>query len=562
MPGTAAESPASTAEASVAILGAGLGGICMALKLLEAGRRDFIIFERASDLGGTWRDNTYPGCSCDIPSHLYSLSFAQHAGWTRRFASQNEIIAYIRDVAHRYGVYRHVLFNTCITAMHWNDSNGSWRLVTGNGRHFTTQAVVAAVGGLHTPAFPRIDGLGDFTGPLMHSARWQHDVELSGRNVAVIGTGASSTQIVPEIAPRVGSLHLYQRTPPWVLPRNDRPYSRFERWAYAQVPGLLALSRASHYWRAESRAVGLTMRPRYLKRSQKRVYQFLRRTVTDAGMRHNLWPDYTLGCKRVILSDTFYTALNLPHVDLVTTPIDRILPDAIVAQDGTVRPTDVIICATGFRAFDLAASIEIRGRRARLLSDDWRDGPRAFRGVAVAGYPNFFMIMGPNSGLGHNSILFMIESQSAYIRQCLDWLRRGLVDRVEVREDVQREYNAAIDRRFEQTVWRGPEFDTQKACTSWYLHESGRNTAIWPSFSATYWLLMRRAERRHFLQGAPHKLSDTPCGAPRHTGPFVGTAGRRIAGPSPGNADEPSKIERVGDGRLARPIEPPQKFPG
>jgi len=410
---------------AVAILGAGVAGICMAVKLIESGRRDFVIYEKAEELGGTWRDNTYPGCACDVPSHLYSLSFAQHAGWSRRFASQAEISAYLKDVACRYGIEEHVRFRTPITAMRWSDERRCWRLSTGDGRHFTARAVISAVGGLHLPAYPELAGLDSFAGDCFHSARWRHDVDLSGKAVAVIGTGASAAQFIPEIAPKVGRLFVFQRTPQWVLPRRDRSYSRLERWAYEHVPGLLGLSRAIHYWRSESRALALTVKPRLVGKPQKRMLIFLERTVPDPELRRKLWPTYMMGCKRVILSDTFYPTMVRPNVELVTESIDRVTPSAIVTRDGSERLVDVIICATGFHPFNPSDAIEIRSRGDRVLSEDWRNGPQAFRGVAVAGYPNYFMLMGPNSGLGHNSILFMIESQARYIEQCLRWLDRG-----------------------------------------------------------------------------------------------------------------------------------------
>lgn len=500
-------------DASIAIIGGGFAGICMAIKLIEAGRHDFVIYEKAADFGGTWRDNTYPGCSCDVPSHLYSLSFAQQSGWSRRFASQAEILAYLQDVARRHGIEKHVRFQTPITAMRWSDERRCWRLSTGDGRHFVARVVISAVGGLHLPAFPEIAGLDSFAGDCFHSARWRHDVDLSGKTVAVIGTGASAAQIVPEIAPKVGRLFVFQRTPQWVLPRHDRPYSRLERWAYRRVPGLLGLSRAIHYWRAEGRAMAFTVRPRFMGKPQTRTLRFLERTVPDPELRRKLWPTYTMGCKRVILSDTFYPAMNRPNVELVTEPIERISPTDVVTRDGGRRPVDTIICATGFHPFNPSDAIEIRGRGGRLLAEDWKDGPQAFRGVAVAGYPNYFLLMGPNSGLGHNSILFMIEAQTRYIAACLRWLDDDGCDAVEVREDAQRRFNDTLDRRFDRTVWRRVDFEWQQPCTTWYQHPSGRNTAIWPSFSAAYWLLMRRADWRHF-QPAPAWEDEQPATVP------------------------------------------------
>lgn len=499
-------------DTSVAILGAGFGGLCMAIKLLEAGLDDFMLFEKADSIGGTWRDNTYPGCACDIPSHLYSYSFAQHSDWSRRFASQAEILAYIRQVAHRNGISEQVLYDTPIISAEWVDSKRLWKLTTKDGRHFTARAVVSAVGGLHLPAYPHIPGLGDFRGPAFHTARWRHDTELIGKRVAVIGAGASAVQVVPEIAPRVSRLHVFQRTPQWIMPRNDRPYSTFERLAYRFVPGLLRSSRAFHYWKAEATALGFVVKPKWMREGEKRSRRFLERSIADPELRRKLRPKYRMGCKRILLSDTYYPALTRPNVELVTDPIERMTPDGIVTADGATRPVDVIIHATGFRPFDQSAEMTVMGRDGRLLSDEWRNGPQAFRGVAVTGFPNFFLIMGPNSGLGHSSIVFMIECQVRYIRECLSWLDSGRTDAVEVRPEIQDDFNRRLEQSHQRTVWK----DTSQAggCTSWYTHSSGRNTAIWPGFTSTYWLSMLRAHQRDFLPARPRETA-VPIEIPR-----------------------------------------------
>ena len=492
-------------DTSVAILGAGFGGLCMAIKLLESGHNDLMIFEKSASSGGTWRDNTYPGCACDIPSHLYSYSFAQHSGWSRRYASQAEILAYIREVARRHDLDDRILYDTPITSAEWDDHERFWRLSTRDGRWFTARAVVSAVGGLHLPASPRIPGLDGFRGPAFHTARWRHDVDLTGKRVAVIGAGASAVQVVPEIAPRVSRLHVFQRTPQWIMPRNDRPYSALERLAYRCVPGLLRSSRAFHYWKSEAAALGFVVRPKLMRAGESRARRFLARSIADPVLRDRLRPRYRLGCKRVLRSDAYYPALSQPHVELVTDRIARVTPDGIVTVDGATRGVDVIVHATGFRPFDQSAEIAVRGRDGRLLSDEWRDGPQAFRGVAVTGFPNYFLIMGPNSGLGHNSILFMIESQVRYIRQCLSWLDSGRTDAVEVRPAVQDDFNHSLEAAQRRTVWKD---DSQAGgCSSWYRHSSGRNTAIWPGFTSSYWLSTLRASRRDFLPARPRETA-------------------------------------------------------
>lgn len=505
---------ADGSDYGVAILGAGFGGIGMAVKLLEAGRRDFVVFEKAASLGGTWRDNTYPGCGCDVPSHLYSYSFAQNPSWSRTYATQPEILSYLGRVAAERGVDRHVAYDTAIASMEWDEVAGLWRLTARDGRRFTARVVVSAVGALHVPKMPVLEGLDRFAGPAFHAARWRHDVDLAGRHVAVIGTGASAIQFIPEIARTVGSLTVYQRSPPWVLPRGDRPVSAVMRWLFAAVPGLLGAWRAAAYWRAEAVALGLAYKPKLMSAGQKRSARFKEQAITDESLRLKLNPFYTMGCKRVLLSDDFYATMTRSNVELVTDPIREVRPASIVAADGCERPCDVLIHGTGFEAFNPAASVDIRGRGGRRLADDWRDGPVAFRGVAVAGYPNYFMLMGPNTGLGHNSIVFMIEAQVRYVMQCLRWLDRRRLATVEVREDVQRDYNERLQARFTRTVWRDrPGTAWQLPCTSWYVDARGRNTALWPGFSAAYWLTMRRADIRHFA--AARNANQPPAGSVR-----------------------------------------------
>jgi len=492
--GPAIRRPPEVLPLGIAILGAGFGGICMAIKLLQRGRRDFAILEQASELGGTWRDNTYPGCGCDVPAHLYSYSFAQNPHWTRHYARQPEILAYLRRVAAEHGVDRTIVYDTAVVEMAWDEPAGHWLLTTADGRRFTARVVVSAVGALHVPKPPALAGLDAFTGPVFHSARWRHDVDLDGRHVAVIGTGASAVQMIPEIAPRVARLTVYQRSPPWVLPRRDRPVPPLARWAYARVPGLLRLVRAWQYWRAEAIGLGLAYKPKLMGMGQKASAAFKEREITDETLRLKLNPFYTLGCKRMLISDDFYATMTRPNVELVTDSIETVRPTEIVAADGTARPCDVIVLATGFDAFNATAGMAIRGRGGRLLADDWAAGPEAYRGVTVAGYPNLFLLLGPNSGLGHNSVVFVIEAQVRYILGCLTWLERGRLPTVEVRPEVQRTWNEALARRFRRTVWQDRPGGSpwQLPCRSWYVNAHGRNTTLWPGLSATYWLAMRR----------------------------------------------------------------------
>ncbi len=494
----------NNADLGVAILGAGFGGICMAIKLLGRGRTDFAILEKASGLGGTWRDNTYPGCGCDVPAHLYSYSFAQHPHWSRVYAKQPEILAYIEQVAAKYDIERRIAYDTEVTDLTWDEMAGRWRLMTADGRRFTARVVVSAVGSLHFPKTPAIPGLQSFTGPAFHSARWRHDIDLRDKQVAVIGTGASAIQIIPEIVPIVSRLTVYQRSPPWVLPRRDRAVSPTMKWAYAHVPGLLRLVRAWQYWTAETTAMGLVYKPKLMGIGQKASAAYKEREIADPTLRLKLNPFYTLGCKRILLSDDFYSTMTRPNVELVTDAIREVRPGGIVAADGIERPCDAIVFATGFDAFNAIAAMPIQGRGGRTLAADWADGPEAYRGVVVSGYPNLFLLMGPNSGLGHNSIVFMIEAQVHYIMKCLRWLERGRLATIDVRREVQDEWNEKIAQRFRRTVWqneyRGSPW--QLPCTSWYVNSRGRNTTLWPGFSAAYWLAMRRPRLADYLPTA------------------------------------------------------------
>jgi cation diffusion facilitator CzcD-associated flavoprotein CzcO len=511
--------PATDAtDLGVAILGAGFAGICMAIKLLEAGRRDVAIFEKAAALGGTWRDNTYPGCGCDVPSHLYSYSFEQNPNWSRTYAPQREILDYLKQVAARRGVDRLIRYETPIERIEWDEPAARWRLTARDGRRFTARVVVSAVGALHVPKMPNLPGLGSFEGPAFHSSRWRHDVELAGKRVAVIGSGASAIQIIPEIAPTVGALAVFQRSPPWVLPRRDRQITVAARGVFARVPGVLRVWRALQYWRAEVVALGLAYKPKLMGRGQKLSAAFKEREIKDPTLRLKLNPFYTLGCKRVLLSDDFYATMTRPNVTLVTDAIHEIRPRSIVTADGREHPCDVIIHATGFDTFNPAATVDVRGRGGRRLADDWRDGPEGYRGVAVAGYPNYFTLMGPNSGLGHNSIVFMIEAQVRYVMQCLTWLDRGRLPAVEVRAEVQRAFNDDLQRRFERTVWRDKPGSTwQLPCTSWYVDARGRNAALWPGMSVGYWMMMRKATIADYV---PAPAAAVAAGA---------TASRRVA---------------------------------
>jgi cation diffusion facilitator CzcD-associated flavoprotein CzcO len=481
-----------TAESlGVAIIGGGFAGIAMAIRLREAGRTDFAILEKAPALGGTWRDNTYPGCACDIPSRLYSYSFAPEGDWSRRYAPQPEILAYIENVARRHDVHRFTRFDTAVETITWDEASRLWHVTASDGRRFTARAVVSAVGGIHIPHVPDLPGLDEFAGPAFHTARWDHDVDLTGKRVAVIGTGASAIQVIPEIASKVDRLHVFQRSAPWVLPRGDKPISPVARWLDEHIPGLQALRRQLIYWTNEARAIPFTQNPRLVGHPQRKAKAHMKASGAGYRLRLKLEPPYALGCKRVLKSDDYYATLTKEHVEVVAESIDRIGRWGITTQDGIVRPVDAIVLATGFKPFNLTDAVDVVGRGGQSLAELWQDGPQAYHGMTVAGFPNLFMIMGPNTALGHNSILVMIEAQVESIMEYLGWLERGELPAVEVRPEAQAAFNASMEERFEGSVWRssplvGTGDKIVPPCNGWYRHTSGRNHVIWPGSASSY----------------------------------------------------------------------------
>jgi cation diffusion facilitator CzcD-associated flavoprotein CzcO len=481
------------ADLDVAIIGAGFSGLCMAIKLKEAGYQSFKIFEKASDLGGTWRDNRYPGCACDVPSHLYSFSFEQNPDWSRSFSPQDEIWRYMKACADKHDIVSHIRFNAGAASAGYDESAQLWRLRLKDGESVTARAVVSAIGALHLPAFPKLKGLESFAGRTFHSSEWDESYDLAGKRVAVIGTGASAIQIVPNIADKVSRLCLFQRTPSWILPRQDRAYADKTKSRLRNLPFLQRALRNVIYWAMESRALGFISRPGILKPAEKMARSYIARSIPDPAMRAALTPVYAIGCKRILISDDFYASLTRPNIELVTTGIREVTPQGIVTEDGRLHELDVIIYATGFRATELLSELPVTGRGGRKLADDWKDGAQAYYGIAVAGYPNFFMLLGPNTGLGHNSVIFMIEAQVRYVMDCLRW---GAGE-VEVREDVQRDFNTALKAKMDRTVWKS-------GCRSWYLNENGTNSTIWPGFTVDYWWKTRRARRADFeIKTAP-----------------------------------------------------------
>jgi cation diffusion facilitator CzcD-associated flavoprotein CzcO len=469
----------------IAIVGSGFAGLGAAIRLKQRGESDFVVFERAADIGGTWRDNTYPGCCCDIPSHVYSYSFELSGRWTRGFAPQPEIHAYMKHCAAKHGVMEHVRLEHDVLEAAWDDDACVWRLETSRGP-FSADVLIAGSGPLTDPAIPDIPGLDSFTGTAFHSARWRHDHDLTGERVAVIGTGASAIQFVPAIQPQVGRIHVFQRTPPWVMPRFDHKITRPEL-ALLRLPGVPALVRWILYWLMEVRVIGF--RNPWIMRIADRVARaHMKRAIKDPVLRRKLTPSYTMGCKRVLMSDDYLPALTRENVEVVTDGVAEVRGNVIVTADGTEREVDTIIFGTGFRVTDPPIADHVRGRGGQTLAEHWRDtGMRAYKGTTIDGFPNLFFLCGPNTGLGHNSMIFMIESQIAYVMDALRVMRERRARVVEVRREAVERFSDRMQRELRGTVW------TAGNCKSWYLDDTGRNTTLWPS-----WTFRFRAETRKF----------------------------------------------------------------
>ncbi|MBB5912428.1 cation diffusion facilitator CzcD-associated flavoprotein CzcO [Nocardia transvalensis] len=461
----------------VLIVGSGFSGLGLAIRLSQRGRDDYLVIERGSDVGGTWRDNTYPGAACDVPSQLYSYSFALNPEWSRSFSKQPEIQRYIQGVADRHGVRDKHVFDCEMTGARWNDTDARWEVQTSKGA-FTADILVSAVGALCEPNLPDIKGINDFQGEICHSARWNHDADLTGKRVAVIGTGASAIQIVPSIAPKVAHLDVYQRTAPWLLPRIDRAYTRAERLAFKHVPGVQRLSRAAIYAARETQVVGLAKFPPAMAALGLIARAKLAVEVRDPELRRKVTPNFRIGCKRMLISNEYYPALGRENVDLVTDGIKEIRANSIVTSDGTEREIDALIVATGFHVTDSPAYEVVAGRDGRTLAEVFEDaGQQGYKGAAIANFPNMFFLLGPNVGLGHTSMVYMIESQINYVADAIETVEARGLRTVEVRKDVQDKYNRELQGKLVGSVWN------TGGCASWYLDKHGNNTTLWPDFT-------------------------------------------------------------------------------
>jgi cation diffusion facilitator CzcD-associated flavoprotein CzcO len=478
---------------AIVIIGSGFAGLCMAIKLKQAGYHDFVILEKNDDLGGTWRDNKYPGCACDVPSHMYSFSFELNPGWSRMFAPQQEIWEYMRRCAGKYGVAAHIRYGCAVERMEWEDTTRRWHVVTADGEVFTPRAVVSGIGALHVPSVPDIPGADRFSGAAFHSAQWDHSCELSGKRVAVIGTGASAIQFIPQIAKQARQVYVFQRTPPWIHPRPDFEIPPAVRALFAAAPPAMRAFRDGIYLTLETRALGFAVHPKLMAPLQRVAERHIKRQIDDPGLRAKVTPDYMVGCKRLLLSSDYYPALTRPNVGLVTDSIAEITKTGLVCADGAAYDVDVIVYGTGFKTVEAVAELNVAGRDGVKLQDVWRGGIEAYHGITVAGFPNFFMLLGPNTGLGHNSVVFMIESQVQHVMSCLRLLARQKADTIEVMAAAQRRFNDGIQHRLQRAVW------STGGCKSWYLDADGVNRTLWPGFSFEYWARTRRARRTDYL---------------------------------------------------------------
>jgi cation diffusion facilitator CzcD-associated flavoprotein CzcO len=466
-------------DASVIIVGAGFSGMAMAIELQKAGI-DFLVLEKGDEFGGTWRDNVYPGAACDVPSHMYCFSFEPYR-WSRTYAKQPEILDYQKHVAKKYNLYRDTRFNSAIQSAEFNDEQSYWTVTTTAGVVYRSRAFVSARGALHMPTYPNLKGLHDFKGINIHSAEWDHSIDLTGKRVALVGTGASAIQLVPEIAKIAGQLTVFQRTPAWVLPKLDFPYKEATINKFAQKPLSRWLYRKQIYWTLESSATGFVLDPRIMKIPQMLAYKHLR-VVKSKKTRDSLTPNYTMGCKRILMSNNYLQSFNQTNVRLVGA-VDSITENSVISG-GISHEVDVIVFCTGFDVTEKGAQFDIKGKGGLELNKHWENGMQAYLGITTHNFPNAYFMAGPNTGLGHNSIIIMIEAQARYVGQALKYMKNQECESLEVKQEDENQFNDKLQAQMSKSVWTS-------GCASWYLDASGKNTTVWPSFTFNYVLQTR-----------------------------------------------------------------------
>ncbi len=485
----------------VIVIGAGFGGLGAAYELSKDGLADVTVLEKADDIGGVWRENTYPGAACDVPSHLYSYSFARKTDWGRRYAEQPDILGYIHDTADRFGLRKLVRTGMEVTSAEYDDGTATWRVATSSGEVFEADVLVPAVGQLSRPALPPIPGLDTFAGPSFHSAEWRHDVDLTGKRIAVLGTGASAIQFVPRIRRNAAHVKVFQRSAPYVVPKLDRGYTAAHHAAFVTVPGFAAAMREVVWQITELLGLALTKVAPLARLLHVLAAANLKLRVKDPQLRAKLTPDYPIGCKRVLFSSDWYPALASDNVEVETEAITEVTETGVRTADGRLHEVDVIIYGTGFKATEFLAPMRISGRHGRDVHSEWADGARAHLGMAVPGFPNMFMIYGPNTNLGSSSIILMMEQQARYIRQVVEELARGGVARAfEVRSAVEGAYDAEVQARLDQGVWT--------SCDSWYRTASGRVTTNWPGLVREYQRRTQSAVLEDYQEVLPHAAAN------------------------------------------------------
>ncbi len=473
-------------KTQVAIIGAGFGGLAMAIRLLLANIHDFIILEKADDVGGTWRENQYPGAACDVQSHMYSLSFAPKTDWSKRYAEAPEIFDYIQDLITDYNLKKYIKFNQEVVTTKYDEQALNWKLDLKDGTQIEAQFIVFASGPLHVAQIPKIKGIEKFKGKVFHSSHWDHDYNLNDKSVASIGTGGSAIQYIPEIAPKVKQLYVLQRTPAWVIPRDERAYNPLDKKLFNRFEWFRKLHRARLYWSNESRVVPI-VKPQIMKYGQKLAEAFIKFQIKDKELAKKLTPDYVMGCKRILISNKYFPTFNRQNVDLVTDGIQELTENSIITKDGKERQIDCLIYGTGFitdpRIY--LKSFACYGAQGLELKEAWKEGAESYYGVTTKGFPNLFQLLGPNTVLGHNSVIFMIESQVNYILQLIQLVNKTQTQAIVVRENVQNQFNDAVQKKMQGTVW-------QSGCVSWYQQDGGKNFALWPTYTWKYWLETRK----------------------------------------------------------------------
>ncbi|BCU65132.1 hypothetical protein F941_01252 [Acinetobacter bouvetii DSM 14964 = CIP 107468] len=480
-------------KTQIAIIGGGFGGIAMAIRLLQNSIQDFTILEKANDFGGTWRENRYPGAACDVQSHMYSLSFAPKTDWTKRYAEAPEIFDYIQGLISEFKLAQYARLQCEVLSAVYLEDECQWQLTLNDQSTLIAQYVIFASGPLHVPQIPHISGIENFKGKVFHSSQWDHDYDLHGKTVASIGTGGSAIQYIPEIAPQTERLYVFQRTAAWVIPRDERLYKDLEKKLFAKFDWFRKLHRARLYWSNESRVVPI-VKPLTMKYAQKLAEVFIRYQVKDKTIAKKLTPDYIMGCKRILVSNKYFPAFNRKNVELVTDGIQELTADSIITQDGKIRKIDCLIYGTGFitdpRIY--LKSFNCTGLNGLELKDAWKDGAESFYGISTKGFPNLFQLLGPNTVLAHNSVVFMIESQVEYILQMMDLVARTHSQAIAVKGHVQDQFNQQVQTMMGGTVW-------QSGCVSWYQQDGGKNFALWPTYTWKYWLNTKKLNPADYL---------------------------------------------------------------